>query len=595
VSRTLDSAPRAPLPADETLLAELVVGLAAFDGLQAQVRDPAVGGTLHSLRQRFLRMFRQECDRLDLERAVSGRLELRVEAIGVRRICEELAAVVGPLAGRSRITVEVEADGGDAVLRLDRDRVEQVLVMLVAEVLRVVDAGGRVAIRLQPEVGGVSIALAAPGPAPIGVTPGLALAAALLRRMGGELRGPRHLVLRDAPGAPPRHRPEPGGAMAEWIAELRRSPEVRLLPVDAATDRQATLAGHGLVEASRVLLVSDDAYLGRLVALLLDDRVFLVTAGVHGGPEMAETMAPQVVLCDRGETVERLRASRRPTVPILLLAGPQECGPSAADAVLRRPFSAPELRAALRRLLRAAVPENPVEEDRLAALSLVAAGVAHEVLNPLWFSTLALFDLEKVLARGDVGQTARGEAAALVESMRIGLDRVSSVMADLRAYALREAAAQPATTDLHEGIRRTLRLLLLRRPEGVRVHTELCDDGRVVCRAGRMNQVFFNLVLNALQAVGDEGDVWIRSWIDGDRLCVSVRDSGPGIPPEHLGNLFRPFFTTKDPGRSSGLGLASSRRIVKDHGGEIHVRSEPRRGSEFVTLLPRRPAPPPER
>lgn len=586
-----DSAPGPAIPADSTLAAELVVSLAALDGMRATLGSETLGGTLHSLRNRFLRMFRQECDRLDLERAAAGRLELRAEPVGVRRLCDELVAAVRPLADRSGIAVDLEPEGGEAVLHLDRDRVEQVLVMLLGEALRAAASGERVALRIEAGDRSARVMLVAPGPSPTGLRPSLALARSLLERMGGELVSPRSLILRDAVHLPASQPVGPSDAMAEWIADLRRSPQLRLLPVDVATDRQATLAGQGLVEASRLLLVSDDPYLERIVALLLDDDVFLVTANVAGGRETAAAMAPEVILADRAENCSPLRDAASPGVRILLLAASSDEQPSSADAMLRRPFSAPELRGAVRKLLRGDAPEDAIEEDRLAALTLVAAGVAHEVLNPLWFSTLALFDLEKVFAGAGVEASARQEGIRLIESTRIGLDRVSSVMADLRAYALREATAQAVQTDLHEGIRRTLRLLLLRRPEGVRVHTDLCDDGRVECRAGRMNQVFFNLVLNALQAVGEEGEVWIRSWAEADRLHVSVRDTGPGIPPEHLGSLFRPFFTTKDPGRSSGLGLASSRRIVKEHGGEIHVKSEPGRGSDFVTILPRRPVP----
>jgi signal transduction histidine kinase len=584
--------PRNPPPSEEdavepsALAGELVIALAAVEGMRQSTRDEAIGGTLHALRARLLRMLRRECDRLDLLRIALGRLPLRLEPVDVRRLCEEVAAAARPLCDRSHIGVDVEPGTvGRGPLRLDRERTEQALILLLGEALSLTQAGERVSLRLEQAGEATRVWLQTSGAASGGVAP--ALAAALVGIMGGRVVGAFAVELRDAPGIVTAEPTRPQGATAEWIAALSRTPELRMLPVDAATDRQAVV-GRGLLEAPRALLLSDDPGLARLVAALLFDEAFLMSERADRFDAVA-ALSPALVLCDRAGTAARLRASGATGIPILLLAGPGEEASAHADAVLRRPFGAPELRAAARKLLRREVVEDAVEEDRLAALTLVAAGVAHEVLNPLWFLTLALFDLEKLLSGADVPAVAREEGARLVESARIGMDRVSSVMSDLRAYALREAAAQPAPADLHEGIRRTLRLLLLRRPEGVRVHTDLCEDGRVVCRAGRMNQVFFNLVLNALQAVGDQGDVWIRSWAEGDRLHVSVRDTGPGIPPEQLGNLFRPFFTTKDPGRQSGLGLASSRRIVKEQGGEIQVKTEPGRGSEFIAVLPRMP------
>ncbi|MEK6609174.1 MAG: HAMP domain-containing sensor histidine kinase [Myxococcota bacterium] len=230
---------------------------------------------------------------------------------------------------------------------------------------------------------------------------------------------------------------------------------------------------------------------------------------------------------------------------------------------------------------------DPIEEDRVAALLLVSSGVAHEVLNPLGFVSMALFQLRELFDAQALSPEAQGEAARLFDAARVGLDRVQGVVSDLRSYALRETSPKPALADLHEGLRRTARLLTLRRGDAVRVHLDLGPDGRAVCREGRMNQVFFNLILNALQAVGDSGDVWVKSLVDENRLCVSVRDSGPGIPPENLGRLFRPFFTTKEGGQASGLGLALSRRIVRDHGGDIHVRSDPSSGAELTVTIPR--------
>jgi signal transduction histidine kinase len=102
-----------------------------------------------------------------------------------------------------------------------------------------------------------------------------------------------------------------------------------------------------------------------------------------------------------------------------------------------------------------------------------------------------------------------------------------------------------------------------------------------------------NLLQNAIHAIPEKGDIWLRSWEDGDRVHISVRDSGDGIKKEYLGRIFEPFFTTKEVGRGTGLGLSVSYRIIENHGGKITVSSEEGHGAEFVITLPKRRTPEP--
>jgi two-component system, NtrC family, sensor kinase len=104
----------------------------------------------------------------------------------------------------------------------------------------------------------------------------------------------------------------------------------------------------------------------------------------------------------------------------------------------------------------------------------------------------------------------------------------------------------------------------------------------------QINQVFLNLIHNALQAIPDFGSITIKTWKEGERVFVSIKDTGAGIDPEHLPRVFEPFFTTKPVGQGTGLGLSVSHRIITEHGGQMTVQSLLGRGTEFVIELPNR-------
>jgi signal transduction histidine kinase len=109
---------------------------------------------------------------------------------------------------------------------------------------------------------------------------------------------------------------------------------------------------------------------------------------------------------------------------------------------------------------------------------------------------------------------------------------------------------------------------------------------RVRCDASRMSQVFVNLVLNAVQAIPGEGDIYIRLWSENGAARVAIRDTGPGIAPAVKERIFDPFFTTKPVGQGTGLGLSISYGIVEQHGGRIEVDSQPGQGATFTVVLP---------
>lgn len=226
------------------------------------------------------------------------------------------------------------------------------------------------------------------------------------------------------------------------------------------------------------------------------------------------------------------------------------------------------------------------QRDRLAALGEMAAGLAHEIRNPLG----AIKASAQFLATD--GQSADESASheflgIIVEEV----DRLNRVVSSFLDYA-RPSAGDPAPTDLNAVVHRTMQLLATDL-DGIEAKLELTDElPRVRIDAERLRQVLINLCQNAAHAMEGRGELTLRTAprseraIDGERLWVelAVSDTGPGIPQKVLAHLFVPFVTTKD--RGTGLGLAISQRIVTAVGGHIEARSHHNVGTTFVVRLP---------
>ena len=236
---------------------------------------------------------------------------------------------------------------------------------------------------------------------------------------------------------------------------------------------------------------------------------------------------------------------------------------------------------------RKAIQQRLVDADRLAAMGTLAAGVAHEINNPL---TYALLGVQRI---GTVLDTA-GLPASTLESIRErlseiehGITRVASITQGLRSFARADDAA-PGPVDLVTTLERALRMV----ENDVRHRAELVkhlgEVPLVLGNASRLEQVIINLLLNALQALQAEGPHTIEVTAakrGEDRVVLSVRDSGRGIPDEIRGRIFDPFFTTRRVGEGMGLGLAVCKTIIEGFGGLIEVESLPGIGTTMRMVL----------
>ena len=233
---------------------------------------------------------------------------------------------------------------------------------------------------------------------------------------------------------------------------------------------------------------------------------------------------------------------------------------------------------------RAGEPPDP-QTQRLASLGFMLAGVCHDVSNPL----AAVSSMAQIL------QSKRGVSA---ETMTKGLASISSNIARVLAITKklgdfsRVTGDAPVPLEIDEALE-AAGSLLRHSPSGQGVVLEYrgAPGARVLARASELQQVIFNVLLNAAQAMQGAGRIEAAAHAEGARVVLSVRDHGPGIAPEHLPRLFDPFFTTKAPGEGTGLGLAISYEIAHELGGSIRAANHAQGGALFEIVLPGSGAP----
>ncbi|HEX4462372.1 MAG TPA: ATP-binding protein, partial [Polyangia bacterium] len=256
---------------------------------------------------------------------------------------------------------------------------------------------------------------------------------------------------------------------------------------------------------------------------------------------------------------------------------------------LSKPFHPDELLARLDVQLRLRTLLNEaVHREKLATLGQLAAGLAHEVRNPIGAILSGLPKLRRELEATAV----RPQAREMVDVAIDCAERVNRLVGDLLDLGQPMAAADrqgPRAWDPHEGIDAAIRVLRHRATDAVDIRRRFDFRGRILARPAALNQVFVNLLDNAIAAVnesGASGVIEVRTEARDGGAVLSFSDSGAGVPDELRARIFDPFFTTRPPGEGSGLGLHITRRIVHEHGGTIDVLASPLRGACFRIWLP---------
>ncbi|WP_229211687.1 MULTISPECIES: DAHL domain-containing protein [unclassified Duganella] len=262
---------------------------------------------------------------------------------------------------------------------------------------------------------------------------------------------------------------------------------------------------------------------------------------------------------------------------------------------------------------RKALQSRLVQSEKLASIGQLAAGVAHEINNPLAFlasnfGTLEdyldkLFELLGAYEQAEPGAASHEAVArsrsrvdlaylkqdipALVAESRGGMERVGKIVQDLKQFSRVEATQDWEWADLRTGLQSTLNLIGGDLEAVADIQTEFGPMLEIECMPSQLNQVFLHLLQNAAQAIGPErGRITVRCGSAGSEVWLEVSDTGGGIAAEALPRIFDPFYTTRPIGKGTGLGLSLSYGIVQNHYGRIDVQSTPGRGSTFRVTLP---------
>nr|WP_298137603.1 ATP-binding protein [uncultured Pseudomonas sp.] len=248
-----------------------------------------------------------------------------------------------------------------------------------------------------------------------------------------------------------------------------------------------------------------------------------------------------------------------------------------------------------------------LQSEKLAAIGQLAAGVAHEINNPIGYvfsnlKTLAGYvhdllriidavdgaaDLDELrqLKRSMEYDYIRNDVEALIGESEDGIERVKKIITSLKDFShIEEDEFRQA--DLHRGLDTTLNVVnneLKYKAEVIKEYGELPE---VECMPSQINQVVMNLLINAAHAIEQFGRITLRSGHEGDWVWIEVEDTGQGIAPHLLNRIYEPFFTTKPVGKGTGLGLSLSYNIIRKHNGRIEVFSTPGEGTRFRVWLP---------
>ena len=301
---------------------------------------------------------------------------------------------------------------------------------------------------------------------------------------------------------------------------------------------------------------------------------------------------------------------------LALLAGIGWWARIRANAVLKKQRSdMHELLAEKEQLLNQLSQANNqlIATEKMASLGQLTAGVAHEINNPVNFITssvealkLDFADLKELLERlSEVADSQNAEQLAgvltlfrkidgkfltremeeLIQSIERGTQRTQEIVKNLRTFS-RDTSEEFLKADLHEGLDSAVAILRHKMADRIQLERKYSKLPQISCQISRLNQVFLNILDNAIQAIPKEGVITLATAQQNGSVQVSITDTGSGMDPVTRKRIFEPFFSTKEIGQGTGLGLSISYGIIEQHGGTIAVKSEPGSGSEFIITLP---------
>ena len=260
--------------------------------------------------------------------------------------------------------------------------------------------------------------------------------------------------------------------------------------------------------------------------------------------------------------------------------------------------------------------EQLIESNKMAALGQLTAGVAHEINNPVNFIHSGISALKKnlkvllnIIKQYDSLDTSEDflqnkpiilklkkqidyelmleDIDGLMTSIKNGANRTTQIVKSLQVFS-REDKITLQKANIHDGIEATLHILKKEIEDKIIIEKHYDNKiGEIECFPGELNQVFLNILLNAIHAIQDKGIITITTQTEDNQIIISIKDNGSGIPKKTLARIFEPFFTTKEVGKGTGLGLSICYSIVRKHQGCINVNSTLGKGTTFIIRLPK--------
>ncbi len=610
----------------------LTLILSPVDELLAKIRPSAERDALKVVRRNATRLLRMIDDLLDLARLEAGGMRLRVTQIEVEQIAQRVVGNAMPTATSNGVELAFYSEGEPPSMFGDPHRLEIILTNLIGNALKFTPAGGRIEVGVVHAPSGTCVEVKDSGP---GIAPedqeriferfhqiegserrrrggagiGLALARELAQLHGGSLtvdsqlgagatfslflksgrdhfRGEiierRQLQMPDHPGRRVEDRLTdlPARDMAETTAQLRADnyPSERVL-----LDRG---------RVPRLLVAEDEDDLRGFIVGVLSQSYIVDTA--CNGAEALELMnkhRPDLVLTDvmmpEVSGLDLTRAIKGDVslqhIPVILLTarGENEAAiegyEAGADDFVAKPFHTKVLQARIRAHLKMrGLSLQLADQARLASAGTLAAGLAHEVKNPLNAAVNAV----KVL---EAGGSSKVPSDKLMQIVVDALKRIDGIISALNAHARPADGSDLAPCNVRMAVESTLNLLEHKMRE-VTVHEDYEVTGAVFAPARAFNQVVLNLIDNAVRAGAK--NIWIELKQVDKNVSVAVADDGPGVSPDVVHRIFDPFFTTRAEGEGTGLGLHLSRRIAQECGGELRYEPRPEGGARFVMEIP---------
>jgi signal transduction histidine kinase len=611
----------------------LTLILSPVDALLDKMKGGAERDALKVVRRNATRLLRMIDDLLDLAKLESGGLRLRVMKIDVENIARRVVANALPTATATQIEMTFSSEGKPLDTFGDPHRIEIVLTNLIGNAMKFTPPGGKIEVGVVHNPAGTSVEVTDTGPGISrdeqqliferfhqtetserrrqgGVGIGLALARELTQLHGGSLtvdsapgRGSTFTLFLQS-GAEHFHTEiverrqlqteiHPGRRAEDHTTGMHtrdmEAATVELLPSQQPPAR--LLLDRGRVP--RVLVAEDEDDLRGFIVGVLKEQ-YEVDAAKNGTEalELLQKHRPDLVLTDvMMPEVSGLDVTRAikgdPSlrqIPVILLTarGEHEAAlegyEAGADDFVSKPFHTKVLEARIRAHLKMrGLSLRLADQARLTAAGTLAAGLAHEVKNPL----NAALNAVKVLEKGGSSRVSNEKLMAVVVD---ALSRIDGVVSALDAHARPADGDDLRPCNVQDAVESTLNLLHHKLKDRVLVHQDYGFTGDVVAPARAFNQVLLNLVDNSIRSGAQ--NIWIELRQADKLVSVAVADDGPGVPADVVHRIFDPFFTTRVEGEGTGLGLHLSRRIAQECGGELRYEPRPGGGARFVMEIP---------